>query len=100
MPDRDELNHRIRAAFAANRPPGRAGLDEDGNFFEAGYDSARLTAVLATLAGQGTELALVDVFRYPTLRALSAEAASRAGLPERPAGGTGRALPWETGSRP
>ena len=97
MPDHGELNRKIRAAFAAHRPPACTDLGEDSNFFEAGYTSVRLTAVVEALADDGVDLTLIDVFRYPTRRALSAEAARRHGGPQAPPSGGRRALPWETG---
>ncbi|GAA1369353.1 acyl carrier protein [Catellatospora chokoriensis] len=98
MQDRDELSRRIGTAFAAHRPAGCTDLAEDTNFFEAGYTSLRLTAVLATLADEDVALALLDVFRFPTRRSLSAEVARRLGLPAHPSSGERKALPWETRS--
>lgn len=81
----------LRRAFAANTPPGR-NLSPDTNFFEAGFTSARLTAVLAELVESGIELTLLDLFRYPTLTELTGEVLSRTA----PDSATGRPrLPWD-----
>ncbi|MFI5957629.1 acyl carrier protein [Cryptosporangium sp. NPDC051539] len=85
------LGERIRVAFEARRP-GRATLPSDRNFFEAGYTSVLLAAVVGELAEDGVRLSLVDVFRYPTLAALTEELQARAaGGPAAPAA----MLPWQ-----
>lgn len=84
-----QLTETVRLAFVANAPDGR-NLSEDTNFFEAGFTSIRLTAVLAELVDAGIEVTLLDLFRCPTLAALTGELLARTG-PEP----TGR-LPWES----
>lgn len=73
--------------------PARRTLDERTNFFEAGFTSTLLATVLADLTGAGVELALVDLFRFPTLGELFAELDRRADTPAGPA--VRAALPWE-----
>lgn len=68
----------LRQAFERHAPDGRA-VTADTNFFEAGFTSVALAAVLADAAGIYPPLALVDLFRFPTLRALTAELDRRAG---------------------
>ncbi|MFE8944793.1 acyl carrier protein [Streptomyces sp. NPDC007856] len=93
MPDQLELSELLRRSFRAHRPQGRSELGDDTNFFEAGYTSVLLTAVLADLVTKGVELTLVDMFRHPTMRLLQAEAARRHGVPD--PSPTADALPWE-----
>jgi aryl carrier-like protein len=88
----------IRRAFLRRTPPGRR-LDPEMNFFEAGFTSAVLAAVLAELVEAGIPLRLIDLYRYPTLSALETEAASRSrtrSAPDRPTAPSRRALPWDT----
>jgi aryl carrier-like protein len=79
---------RIGRAFARHRPIG-----PDVSFFEAGFTSATLAEVLTELRAMGFGLTLLDLYRFPTVRALAAELSRRAdpGLATRPR------LPW---SRP
>lgn len=73
----------IHARFARHRP-----LDLDTNFFEAGFTSAVLAAVLADLVDAGFTVSLVDLYRHPTVRQL----ATALGIGERR---TPPALPWQ-----
>jgi aryl carrier-like protein len=79
----------VRELFAAFRR-----IDNDTNFFEAGLTSQALAQVLERLHGLGLELALVDLYRFPTVRALLSELARRGAFD----GGGGSAsrteLPW------
>ncbi|MGI5239058.1 acyl carrier protein [Dactylosporangium sp. CA-139066] len=68
-----DMWQRIYATFASRRP-----LDVDTNFFEAGFSSLSLAEVLTELQALGLPLALVDLYRYPTIRALGA---AKAGPP-------------------
>jgi aryl carrier-like protein len=79
---------RVREAFAAQRPIG-----VDSNFFEAGFTSTGLAEVLTALQSEGWSLNLVDLYRFPTVRALAAELDRRAtAVPAAPR------LPWASGS--
>jgi aryl carrier-like protein len=83
-----DIEYRVRAAFA-----GRGDIDADTNFFEAGISSTVLAEVLDGLRSAGFDAALVDLYRYPTVRALVSEIRRRAGdtgLPER----CGQDPPW------
>ena len=62
----------VRELFAAFRR-----VDNDTNFFEAGLTSHALVQVLEGLRELGLELALVDLYRFPTVRALLSELARR-----------------------
>lgn len=73
----------IHGVFTRRRPVGL-----DTNFFEAGFTSAMLAAVLAELRDAGLGLSLVDLYRHPTVRALAASV----GIEERRAPTT---LPWQ-----
>jgi aryl carrier-like protein len=73
----------IHARFTRHRP-----VDLDTNFFEAGFTSAMLAAVLADLLDDGFGVSLVDLYRHPTVRALAAAL----GIEERRAPA---ALPWQ-----
>jgi aryl carrier-like protein len=85
-----QLTADVHRAFAANTPPGRT-LLPDTNFFEAGFTSARLTAVLTELVASGVDLTLVDLFRYPTLAELTDELITRSA----PGGAPHDRLPWD-----
>lgn len=82
----------LQRAFAVNTPRGRT-LLPDTNFFEAGFTSTRLTAVVAELLDSGIELSLVDLFRYPTLAELTGELLARS-APD--AVENRHRLPWES----
>ena len=75
----------------------RRPVDSDTNFFEAGFSSAELAEALAGLREAGLPITLIDMYRFPTVRALVTEARRRA-EPDRPAGATG--LPWLSRDRP
>jgi aryl carrier-like protein len=85
-----ELSEQLRRAFATRVAAGA--LAEDVNFFEAGLTSARLAEVAADLRAWGTEVELVDLFTWPTLRELTEGLAARAGAVSRPAE---HRMPWE-----
>ncbi|MEU4244962.1 acyl carrier protein [Actinoplanes sp. NPDC026619] len=57
----------VHACFARRRA-----LDADTSFFEAGFTSALLAEVLEDLRDEGFTVSLVDLYRYPTVRSLSA----------------------------
>jgi aryl carrier-like protein len=79
----------IRLALLRRLPPGRE-LSPVTNFFEAGFSSARLVEVLAELRAGGLEVSLIDLYRFPTLQALTAEIDRRtAGAPEP------HPMPWD-----
>lgn len=86
----------VTRAFHAHLPPGRS-LGDNTNFFEAGFTSVRLTAVLAELAEQEIGLGLVDLFRFPTLRDLTTELRRRGVRVTTPTAAPLQAhrLPWE-----
>lgn len=77
---------RVREFFARDRPIGL-----DTNFFEAGLTSEDLVHVLDELRREGVELTLVDLYRFPTGRALMAHLSRES----EPAG-----LPWTTRVEP
>jgi aryl carrier-like protein len=79
---------KVRETFARYRP-----VDLDTNFFEAGFTSQTLIEILDRLREVGLPLVLVDLYRFPTVRAVVAEAHRRAD-PARPVAGP--ALPWAT----
>jgi Phosphopantetheine attachment site len=82
----------MREVFARFRPIGL-----DTNFFEAGFSSPTLVEVLEGLRGLGLTLTLIDLYRFPTVRLLAAEAARRASPDAR---GSARAeLPWDPTAR-
>lgn len=78
----------IREVFAQFRSTGL-----DTNFFEAGFSSAALVEVLDGLRGLGLTLTLIDLYRFPTVRALAAETARRGGPQDRAPARAG--LPWD-----
>jgi aryl carrier-like protein len=71
--------------------------DIDANYFEAGLSSRVLAEVLTELRGLGLELALVDLYRFPTARALLEELARRA-APDH-TGPSRTELPWAASPR-
>jgi hypothetical protein len=79
----------VRELFAAFRP-----VDNDTNFFEAGLTSQALVQVLTGLQGLGLELALVDLYRFPTVRALLSELARRGSFNGDDGGASRTGLPW------
>lgn len=84
----DELIERIHAVFG-----GSSRLDVDTNYFEGGFNSAALAALLPRLRALGLELTLIDLFRYPTVRALASRRATPGHAP-------GTTPPWaQAGSR-
>jgi aryl carrier-like protein len=84
----------VEQAFHAQLPPGRT-LAADTNFFEAGLTSVGLAAVLNRLADAEIDLALIDLFRFPTLRELTAELRRRGvRVPDPPSAPVHR-LPWD-----
>jgi aryl carrier-like protein len=64
-----ETERRIAAAWARALCLDRVGTDD--NFFDLGGNSLRLLGVQAALAAGGTRVNLIDMFRYPTVRALA-----------------------------
>ncbi|MEU5783369.1 acyl carrier protein [Micromonospora lupini] len=89
------LLEQVRSIIATRRP-----LGDDTNFFEAGFTSSSLTAVLADLENAALSLSLVDLYRFPTIRALANELRRRAAAAA-PAPTTGpRPLPWERHAEP
>lgn len=94
----ETIEERLRATFHARVAQGRT-LSNDKNFFDAGFTSALLTAVVGDLVAAGFTVALVDMFRFPTVRSLATELERRAN-PDRsghsPRSGPGLALPWQT----
>jgi aryl carrier-like protein len=86
----------VSRVFLTHLPHART-MGENTNFFEAGFTSVRLTAVLADLADLDVGLGLVDLFRYPTLRDLKAELRRRGVRYADATSGSPRAhrLPWE-----
>lgn len=88
---RSTLAARVGETVTARVPAGRR-LTADTNFFEAGLTSARLAEAVAELQANGIEIALLDMFRYPTLNELCDALAARSGL-TRP--GPADRLPWE-----
>ncbi|GAA3728925.1 hypothetical protein GCM10022225_07900 [Plantactinospora mayteni] len=58
---------RIHAVFDQRRPVGL-----DTNFFEAGLSSATLAEILTDLGQLGLTCTLIDLYRYPTVRQLTA----------------------------
>lgn len=79
-------DEQVRAAFASHGP-----IDLDTNFFEAGFTSAMLAGVLTSLRSLAVDVSLVDLYRYPTVRKLTAALGARQAGPP----GAGRtAPPW------
>ncbi|MEN3305239.1 MAG: Phosphopantetheine attachment site [Micromonosporaceae bacterium] len=68
-----DIEGRVRAAFAGHRD-----IAPDTNFFEAGISSTTLAEILDGLRTVGFDLALVDLYRWPTVRALVTEIRRRA----------------------
>jgi amino acid adenylation domain-containing protein len=58
----------------------------DDNYFDIGGDSIRSIAIVAQARTRGVELAIVDIFRHPTVRSLALALAARQGeaVPEEP----------------
>jgi aryl carrier-like protein len=75
---------RIHEAFLRHRTIG-----PDTNFFEGGLDSRTLATVLIELRAEHPDLKLVDLYTYPTVRALAAELRRRGTKRNGPGG-----LPW------
>jgi hypothetical protein len=94
----ETIEERLRTTFHARVAPDRT-LSDDKNFFDAGFTSGLLTAVVGDLVATGFTVALVDMFRFPTIRSLANELGRRAN-PDRsgqsPHSGPGRALPWQS----
>jgi aryl carrier-like protein len=72
-----DVQERVRAAFARHAPASRI-VNDDVNFFEAGLNSTALATILPDLRALGAELSLVDLYRFPTVRVLTAELIRRA----------------------
>ncbi|MDT3397680.1 LLM class flavin-dependent oxidoreductase, partial [Streptomyces sp. B1866] len=78
QPPRDDRERRVARALAEALGAERVGVED--NFFEAGGNSllaVRARALLRPVLGDG--LSLVDLFRYPTARALAAAFDTAAG---------------------
>ncbi len=76
---------RIHEAFLRHR-----NIGPDTNFFEGGLDSRALAAVLTELQVEYPDLVLVDLYTYPTVRALAARLRPRGPKRDTPGG----SLPW------
>ena len=63
----------LREVFAQART-----IDGDTNFFEAGLTSRALAEIVTRLDAVGLPVKLVDLYRFPTVRALVAEVNRRA----------------------
>jgi aryl carrier-like protein len=99
MPPMTAPVEQIRKAFLARVPAGRS-LADNTNFFEAGFTSVLLAGVLSELLAADIRLRMVDLFRYPTLLALTAEVTARLAAEGPVDGRRGdagrRRLPWQT----
>lgn len=94
----DGLIERIHAVFG-----GPSSLGVDTNYFEGGFNSAALAALLPRLRALGLELSLIDLFRYPTVRALASRrttAGQAPGTPPWAQGGSRDEFPGREMSRP
>lgn len=76
----------VQEVFARSRP-----IDADANFFEAGWTSQTLASVLGGLQERGLTVKLVDLYRFPTVRALATELGRRADPDVR---SEPRGVPW------
>jgi aryl carrier-like protein len=83
------VEEQVRVVLAQYRE-----IDLDANFFEAGFSSVVLAQALDGLRSAGFSVVLVDLYRYPTTRALAAELHRRAATPRAPSGGVDGGLPW------
>ena len=83
-----DVEDRVRAAFVVD-----GGIDPDTNFFEAGITSSSLAQALEHLQVAGFEVALVDLYRWPTVSALVTEIRRRTGA-SRVVPVPTRDLPW------
>lgn len=81
----------LRQVFLTHVPPGRT-LAVDTNFFEAGFNSARLAGAVADLGRAGTTVTLLDLFRHPTIAQLADELLARAEPGRAP---SPHKLPWD-----
>jgi amino acid adenylation domain-containing protein len=68
-PPRDEAERAVAAAWGAALGIERVGVDD--NFFDLGGHSLLLVAVHARLAERFPTLAVIDLFKHPTVRALA-----------------------------
>lgn len=64
-----QTERRIAAVWAQTLCLDRVGADD--NFFDLGGNSLRLLATQAALGASGTRATLIDMFRFPTVRALA-----------------------------
>jgi hypothetical protein len=82
-PPGGSLQPTVHEAFQVHRA-----IDLDADFFEAGFTSSQLAYVVSGLVESGLDIRLLDVYAYPTVRALAAELDARRG------GRTGVTPPW------
>ncbi|HEX5719284.1 MAG TPA: amino acid adenylation domain-containing protein [Thermoanaerobaculia bacterium] len=71
MAPRNEVEQGLAEIWQEVLRTSRVGIDD--NFFELGGDSIRSIQVLARARGRGLPLSLPQLFRYPTIRELSAQ---------------------------
>lgn len=84
-----ELEELVRSTLVRYRD-----IEVDTNLFEGGFTSGMLADVLAALKEAGLNVALVDLYRHPTIRALTVELRRRALASAARPDDRGGAVPW------